>query len=623
MNQRKPPVDGRVSRNKYWTSRNRAVSNTLSIAILILISVVIPLVTTSKMTEGAALSASEDYQLWVQPYLTQLEHVRAVLMSPYTIGNQHYGYDSTNGLVRGGNIEPSPAIGVSSGYNDVIVAIDNNLEGSASLDFFNSASSPLIGQSGFTPVSTNIYGNVRALLAKTWIGVGACSEPFAQYNYPSSFKLLDRREAEYGSYDPYYSTLIQPGNHLGGIGNNCGTEGQTWFLPGYDSLPTTATKPLIATEFPSNTPIGSTGDLEELSFYIDEMYLQCHAGTSPCSLWQNAYLNAMSQYPFAAPREALHFIQASRATAAWTMSNMTYDGISAYQMLQNTINRIWSSAVGPDGGLYQSFSGGGSDKTPEPNFQAMIAFDPRMPSWFGQNTGYSYSSTSGSSTISSTITATSTTTHTSSKTSNSTTFTTTNSTSTKSKTITLTSSNTAGTTSGTTTLTSSSSSASSSLSSGNFASGSATTITKTVYLTIADSSTVTETVSANVFSQAIGNSEASFVTITQTTSFTDTLTMASQQPSTNKQTLTNATSSSKSPTTISRSDSIVQDFSLNSSSSSILASPSVIPRQASTRATLFGGFAAFETFIIGLVPIFSLANKNKFVQHEASRAWRW
>jgi hypothetical protein len=614
-----------VSRNQYWTSRKRAVSNTLSIAILILISVVIPLVTMSKTADGAALSASEDYQLWVQPYLSQLEHVRAVLMSPYTIGNQHYGYDSTTGLVRGGNIEPSPAIGISSGYNDVIVAIDNNLEGSASLDFFNSAASPLNGQPGFTPVSTNIYGNVRALLAETWIGVGACSEPFAQYNYPSSFKLLDRREAEYGSFDPYYSTLIQPGNHLGGIGNNCGTEGQTWFLPGYDSLPTTMTKPLIATEFPSNTPIGSTGDLEELSFYIDEMYLQCRAGTSPCSLWQNAYLNAMSQYPFAAPREALHFIQASRATAAWTMSNMTFDGISAYQMLQNTINRIWSSAVGPDGGLYQSFSGGGSDKTPEPNFQAMIAFDPRMPSWFGQNTGYSYSSTStsGSTTLSSTITTTSTTINISSKISNSTTFTTTNSTSTKTKTMkTSMSSNTTGTTSGNTTLISSSSSASLSLTSGDFASESATTMTKTVYLTIADSSTVTETVSASVFSQTIGNSETNFVPITQTTSFTDT-TMAAQQQSTNKETLTNATSGSKSLNTISTLDSLVRDFSLNSSSPSILASPPVIPKQVSPRATLLGSFAAFETFIIGLIPIFSFANNNKFARHEASRAWRW
>jgi len=276
-------------------------------------------------------------------------------MTPYSLGNQHYGYDSTFGLVRGGNIEPSPAIGVSGGYNDVIVAIDNNLEGSYSLDYFNSAQSVLSTVAGFQPVNTSIYANVRSMLSKPWIGVGGCSSPFKTYSYPSSFQLLDRREGEYGFIGPFASTLVKPGNHLGGIGNNCGTMGQTWFLPNYDSMPTSATKPLIVTVFPSSQPIPSSGNLEELSFYIDEMYMQCVAGTSPCSLWQNAYQNAMSQYPFSAPRDALHFIQATRATQAWTMSNMTYNGMSAKTMLQDTISKIFSSAVGPQGGLYQSF----------------------------------------------------------------------------------------------------------------------------------------------------------------------------------------------------------------------------------------------------------------------------
>ncbi|HXQ92244.1 MAG TPA: hypothetical protein VN739_04505 [Nitrososphaerales archaeon] len=324
----------------------------------------------------------QDYQLWVQPYLTQLEKIREVLMTPYTLGSQHYGYDSTFGLVRGGNIQPSPAIDVLGGYNDVIVAIDNNLEGSYSLDYFNSAQSVLSTVPGFQSVNTSIYANVRALLSQTWLGIGGCSAPFTTYTYPASFQLLDRREAEYGFIGPYASTLETPGNHLGGIGSNCGTQGQTWFLQGYDALPTSATQPLIVTTFPSNQTIPSTGDLEELSFYIDEMYMQCVAGTSSCSLWQNAYVNAMSQYPFSVPRQALHFIQVTRATQAWTMSNMTYNGVSAKTMLQNTINQIFSNATGPQGGLYQIFGDGKSDQTPEPNFQAMVAFDPRMPLWF-------------------------------------------------------------------------------------------------------------------------------------------------------------------------------------------------------------------------------------------------
>src|ERR1700722_19139663 len=192
------------------TNKKRRVAKALSLSILILMSVVIPFAvmssassasstsgtsSTSNATSATTATSSLDYQLWVQPYLAKLEKIRAVLMTPYTVGNQHYGYDSTFGLIRGGNIEASPALGIGSGYQDVIVGIDNNLEGSYSLDYFNSAASPLVGQTGFSPVNTNVYGNVRALLSENWVGVGACTSPFNQYTYPSSFSLLERTEA--------------------------------------------------------------------------------------------------------------------------------------------------------------------------------------------------------------------------------------------------------------------------------------------------------------------------------------------------------------------------------------------------------------------------------------------
>ena len=350
---------------------------------------------TNSTQTSSNFTSSEDYQLWVLPYLSQLENIRAVLMQSYSIGRGHYGYDSSFGLVRGGNIQANPAINVSNGYHDVIVAINNNLEGSYSLDYFNSANSVLLGQPGFTPQATNIYGNDRALLSKTWDGIGNCSSPFVQYTYPSSFSLFDRREAEYGFIGPYASIVASPGNHLGGIGSpSCtngtvsATGGQVWFLQGYENPQTTLSQPLIATVFPSSYTIASRGDLESLSFYIDQMYMQCQAGIpSSCTSWRTAYLNAMSQYPFPAPREALHFVQVTRATGAWQDPTFTYNGTTATQMLQNTITKLFTPAVsggslGPDGGLYQSWGGIGSSDTPEPNFQAMVAFDPRMPSWF-------------------------------------------------------------------------------------------------------------------------------------------------------------------------------------------------------------------------------------------------
>lgn len=311
--------------------------------------------------------SSSDYNLWVYPYLPQLERIRQVLMTPYNPGQQNYGYDSQLGIDCGANIEASPAIGVSAGYNDACAVIDNNLEGGCALDYFNSLQG----------VITNICGKVRQYLSESWFGVGGCSSPFPGVTYPSSFPLLDRREGEYGFSDPYASIMSQPGVHLGGIGSSCGTGGQVWYLAGYDNPSST----MIVTEMPGSQ-IAATGDLEELSFYIDEAYMQCVSKTASCLLWQDAYLNAMSQYPFAAPRQALHFIQCTRATVAWNDSFAVFNGMNASTMLQNTINQIFTQAVGSDGGLYQQWNGGGSSDTPEPNMQAMIAFDPEMPSWF-------------------------------------------------------------------------------------------------------------------------------------------------------------------------------------------------------------------------------------------------
>jgi hypothetical protein len=329
----------------------------------------------------------QDYDLWVEPHLAQLAIIESLLTRPYNPGARlSYGYDQSLGLTCGGSIEPSAAINVTNGYNDACVLIDNNLEGGASLDYFASPGSVLSGQPGFTPMTLHIYNNTRQYLSMAFYGIGPCTQPFQVYNYPSNFSLLDRREAEYGFADPYASELVQPGIHIGNVGtltcNNSTEQGQVWYLQNYDNPSGT----MIVAELPSSTAANTTSSLDVLSFVIDELYMQCVAGTASCSLWQSAYLNAMSQYPFQAPRDALHFIQATRATGAWTMSNMTYNGMSAETMLSNTINEIFTpqssgGALGPHGGISQSWGRGG-DETPESNFQAMVAFDPRMPSWF-------------------------------------------------------------------------------------------------------------------------------------------------------------------------------------------------------------------------------------------------
>ena len=323
----------------------------------------------------AASITGNDYNLFVAPYLDQIEAVRKVLMTPYPLPAQKgkYGYDSASGLIRGANIEPSPAIGVSGGNNDAIVYYDSNMEGSASLDFFN----------GVAGVSTQIFQTAyNTLTSATWYGVGACSKPFKAYRYPSDFPLLDRRDPSLGTFSPFYSIFIKSGAQIATTGSSCGTQGQTWYLF-KDAGITPYTNPLLVTELPSNTPVGINSDLEMLNFLIDLLYIQ------NSSSWRTAFMNAMNQYPFSAPRQALHFIECCRNTKAWADTTFpTVQGLTVLQMIQATITKIWTpsangGAMGTDGGLYQAWGGGGSSNTPEPNFQAMRAFDPRGPSWFG------------------------------------------------------------------------------------------------------------------------------------------------------------------------------------------------------------------------------------------------
>jgi hypothetical protein len=339
---------------------------------------------TSQITFTALQSTppppSNDYQLFVQPYLVQRERIRQIAMKPYTGQHGTYGYDARTGLFGGGNIEASPAIGVPAGNNDCDVLYDNNMEGGYFLDRLNLKAG----------VVTHIYSTAWNLVStKTWYGVGGCSKPFKSYTYPHSFPLLDRRDPTLGSASPVYTSLINPATKIGGTGSNCGTGGQTWFLF-KDAGVTPMTAPLIVTEFPSSNPVGINSDLEELSFLIDLLDLQKNA-----SEWQTGVQNAMAQYPFKAPRQALHFYKCMRDTAAWSrLPTLTHAGLTIQQMMLNAINTVFTpsgstgpmgvkGAMGSDGGIYQQWGGGGSSDTPESNFQTIAGLDDSLPSLFG------------------------------------------------------------------------------------------------------------------------------------------------------------------------------------------------------------------------------------------------
>ncbi len=643
------------------TRNKRAVSKTISIAILIFISVVIPFFAMLNTSYSATPPSSEDYQLWVQPYLSQIEGVREVMMTPFQTGS--FGYNAQYGLVEGGGIEPSPAIGVPGGYNNIIVISDNNLEGGLSLDYWNSASSPLASLQTFInfntknygsgTVDTDINGQVRKYLSQTWFGVGACSAPFTPYTYPGSFHgtssgyLLDRREPEYGFIDPYASILIQPGIHIGGIGNNCGTEGQTWFLSGYGGFTGGATsdacqgsQPCINTEFPSSSPVVTDGGDDTQGFLIMEYDMQCVAGTAPCSLWQNAFLTDMARYPWSDTRGSAHFIEAARATQAWTMSNMTYDGMSAKTMLQDTISNLWADGVDPsNGGMYQNWGTPNDGRTPEPNMQVLTAFNPNLPSWFTLPT----TTTSASSTTSTTSHTTSSTTHTTSSTTHTTSSTTSTSQSTTSSTTSrsttsstttshssqTTSTSISSTTSTDSTITNSGSSSTSSDTNSNERSGAITTVTTTISTTVTNPSFITSTASPSVSAQTITSVESGNLTVT----ITRTVTPKSTTIESSQSGISNSETSSLIANSASTSNGIGSSIALTTSkhqtappvaaSSPTSASAPISLKQPKPTAMVLGGFAAFETFIIGVIPISLLGKMSRLGGQKSTREWQW
>ncbi len=319
---------------------------------------------------------TDDFTAWVEPYLTQIDKVRQVLMTPYVLAPNNYGYDPGFGLVRGGNIEPSPAIGVTASNEDVIVLIDNNLEGSASLDFWNS----------YSGVTTTVEANCRGYLAKTFDEISSNCPPFPTTTYNGT----DRREAKYGSHSPYYAQLSQPGAKI------YQTAGQTDYVQGFEGLnaahascsnpPTLSTNmanPLIVSALPVGSAIGSGGNLETDGPWIDLQFEQGSVAAAQAEFTR--VVQAWNGTGFgttygSATRDLLHFIEAARATGFWRDATITGPQGTAQQVLQQVINVIWQNA-GPGGGLSQEPPGGSYD-TPEPNFQALIAFDPRVPTWF-------------------------------------------------------------------------------------------------------------------------------------------------------------------------------------------------------------------------------------------------
>ena len=82
----------------------------------------------------SSAESTEDYDLFIQPNLAKINTIREVLMTPYVVGHDNYGYKSGTGagagLTCGANVEYSintPFPNVANGYVNGCVLIDNDL----------------------------------------------------------------------------------------------------------------------------------------------------------------------------------------------------------------------------------------------------------------------------------------------------------------------------------------------------------------------------------------------------------------------------------------------------------------------------------------------------------------
>ncbi len=308
-------------------------------------------------------SNANDAAMFVAPNAARIENVRAWLMQPYNPGAQSFGYDNTTGMIAGGYW---PGYGAfPNGYHNGVVLIDNNILLGRSLDYLNA-------QKG---IKTTIDFNTRAWLSNTTFVNPKKGLQNGTYNG------YDRREIFFGKSVPCVYV----------------TGSQVWYAPGHllsDPSP-------IVTALPSNCSQDSPNSLElfapwiELD-YIDHNYAQAQNDFSyTINNWTptpgtgvggstGGYFSAILDplAPCSTERVLALWIDAARATGYWNLN------ANSRTVAQQVVNELWGLQQS-DGGIAASGGGPGckvGQEIPEAGGEAILAFDPRVPSWFA-NTG--------------------------------------------------------------------------------------------------------------------------------------------------------------------------------------------------------------------------------------------
>jgi len=303
-----------------------------------------------------------DSTLFIAPNVQRVEDVRQWLMRPYVPGPDSFGYDSTTGMIAGGYW---PGYGIyPNGYHSGVVLIDTNLLLGKSLDYLNA-------QKGIT---TTIDSNTRKWLANT---------TFVDLRKPrtnATYLGDDRREIFFGKSVPCVYV----------------TGSQVWYAPGH----TLSDPSPIVTALPSNCRQDIPNSLElfapwiELD-YVNHNYTQAKTdflytvnnwnptqGTGVGGSTGGYFSSVLDpSAPCSTERVLALWIDAARSTGYWDMNSQTRT------VAQQVENELWGLQQS-DGGMAAAGGAPGckvGQEIPESGGEAILAFDPRVPSWFGNS----------------------------------------------------------------------------------------------------------------------------------------------------------------------------------------------------------------------------------------------
>ncbi len=322
--------------------------------------------TSTSQTTGTEANTSADSNFFIQPYTSQVAAVREWFMQPFRAVAGSFGYDSHLGMIRGGYWNASTA-GGGNGWHDGFVLIDSQILGGATLDYLNA-------QRGIT---TNINGTFREWLSNTTFYDPTTGQTIR-------YDGQDRREALFGKI----IACIQ------------GTTSQSFYAPDHTMnglAPITSAFPNGRCIDPSGMSMSQLGPQIDLS-YSEGKYAQAYAyftvtvngwtpttgtgaGGSTGGYFNDLLDSGSSSGNCKNTRALAYWIEAARATGYWNLNSQTRT------MAQQAVNQIWANQA-PDGGMYvnyQTCTKTSVKQTAESSGVTLIAFDPRVPSWFKSN----------------------------------------------------------------------------------------------------------------------------------------------------------------------------------------------------------------------------------------------